>query len=86
LKGKCRAIINYLTVLEPTLPVAPATNTKLSSLESVFSDIPSAVPALDFVEPCIQQGACLDSQKKKKEAYFILFQINVYIFYLRLMN
>lgn len=39
----------YLTVLEPTLPVAPATNTKLSSLESVFSGSPSAT--LDFVEP-----------------------------------
>ena len=52
----------YLTVREPTLPVAPATNTKLSSLESVFSEIPSALPVLDFVEPCIQH-ACLDSRQ-----------------------
>ena len=50
----------YLTVREPTLPVAQATNTKLSSLESVFSEIPSAVAVIVFAEPCIKR-VCLDS-------------------------
>ena len=41
----------YLTVLEPTLPVAPATNTTLSSLELVLPGTASTVFELNVVEP-----------------------------------
>lgn len=45
----------YLTVLEPTLPVAPATNTRSSSFESSFFEIGAAASELKLLVPCQNQ-------------------------------